>query len=81
MTIRVFYGGQLHKEFPVSDCMWPMSTVSKALREESLEIYNGAYCHVTPSMSFLHGWYRADNTPVRENDVPKELRLLLLLLS
>ncbi len=81
-TIRVYYAGQLYREM-LATPVFPMINVSKELREESLEIYNGAYCHVLEPDTTWFGtnWFRADGTPVLPQDVPKELKLLELLIN
>lgn len=81
MIIRVFYGGLLHKEFTFQTTVpWPMTGISTSLLAESIEIYNEAYCHITHPVGFIHGWYRADATPVHTSDVPKDIQALLLIL-
>jgi len=42
------------------------------------EIYNGAYVYVK---SPIDQWLRADHTPCLIEDVPKELRALLLIMN
>lgn len=78
MTIRAFYAGQLLHEFPKG---YGWSSASTFLNRWSAEIYNGAYLHENPQNDFQHAWYRADLTPVLDVDVPKELKLLVLLLN
>jgi len=68
----IFYAGQLHSSFP---------TGSEGLRGYRLarlgaEIYNGAYLFA-PNKK----WYRCDLTPVLDEDVPKELKMLVLLMD
>ena len=76
-TCYVFYGGLLYSQF---------STLNDFLlfrNQCGAEIYNGAYVY---SRRYAHvptenNWYRMDGSPVFIEDVPKELRLLLLLLT
>ena len=73
----VFYAGLLYSQF---------STLNGFLlfkNQCGAEIYNGAYVY---SRRYAHvptenNWYRMDGSPVFIEDVPKELRLLLLLLT
>ena len=74
--ILIFYAGMLHSEVHV----FPR------LEELGAEVYNGAHVYVHShwlphSIWETVGWYRADKTPVLEADVPKELRVLTLLLT
>lgn len=76
--ILVFYAGQLYEEHD-----------SVSLRYGKVrwtaEIYNGAYVYVITSNHLSTygwpGWYRCDGTPLRQEDVPKELLLLSLVMS
>ena len=80
--ITVYYAGQLHKEYRnVSTFLRgsPFDAISRELFDESIELYNGCYIHLQGFYIQVDGWYRADQTPVLEADVPKELRLLVLI--
>lgn len=76
MTLRifVFYAGLLHSQWPV----FPR------LKDLGIEVYNGAFVCVHTQWlptSVPIGWYRADKTPYPEEQVPKELLVLKLLLT
>jgi hypothetical protein len=47
------------------------------------ELYNGAYLFVRANWirGTNYAWYRADNTPLLEADVPRTLKTLVLLLG
>lgn len=80
--ITVYYAGQVHREYlNVSTLLRgiPFEAISRELCNESLELYNGCYIHLQGFYGQWDGWYRADQTPVLEADVPKELRLLVLI--
>lgn len=61
----VFYAGLLYSEEPAFSKMW------------LLDLPDGAYVYFTKP----NEWYRKDLTPVLLEDVPKELRLQILLLT
>ena len=71
----VFYAGMLHSEH---NNMKP---------DVRLDLPDGCYIFLNrkyagnPSAFALQGWYRKDFTPVLLEDVPKELRMLQLLLT
>lgn len=67
----VFYAGEVHDEF---DSLSALKLFRTACDQE---IYNGAYVHLRTTKQ----WYRMDGTPVLLSDVPKRLRVLVLLLS
>ena len=74
--IFVFYAGLLHSEWHV----FPR------LKDLGIEVYNGAYVRVhtqwlPTSIWEPVGWYRADKTPYPDEEVPKELRTTVLLMS
>lgn len=70
-TFTVFYADQVHDEFETFQDL-------KLIRiAYDREIYNGAYVYHRPNGS----WYRMDGTPMFLSDVPKRLRVLVLLLS
>ncbi len=81
MTINcyVFYAGQLIGQYSTKNFNTYKSKCGT-------EIYNGAYVYRQSyrehfSLDYSNGWFRMDTTPVLIEDVPKELRLLLLLLT
>lgn len=74
--IFVFYAGQLHEELASMKDFKHMQVTCDP------EIYNGAYVYNPLDIrSGARLWYRMDGTPVLLDDVPKELRLLVLLLT
>jgi hypothetical protein len=57
-----------------------MAGIPREIREVlGMEIYNGGYLSATPSNGHGTEWYRCDLIPVRDVEVPKELRMLELL--
>lgn len=77
--ITVYYAGQVYREYLDIQRIWPLNPVSKELREESLEIYNGCHIHTQGYGRMYDGWFRGDQTPLLDADVPKELKLLALI--
>lgn len=70
MKFLVFYAGLLYKE---------CSTHTELRQTQVMcptEVYNGAYFYAKPERK----WYRMDGTPVLDCDVPKELKVILLLI-
>lgn len=72
--ITVFYAGMVHSEVD-----WPMAGFFSCLPD-------GAYLYFDRLQkpgpkSVCWGWYRKDLTPVLLEDVPKELRVLQLILN
>lgn len=78
--VLVFYAGLLyreynHDEFRNARYDWPQ------------DLYNGAwiYVHIRSERHLRFGvspgWWKADLTPVLIEDVPKELRTIVLLMS
>lgn len=70
----VFYADRLHMEFehPIQFHHWRQSLVT-----EDREIYNRALFFDRAEQQ----WWNMDLTPVLLSDVPKRLRVLVLLLS
>lgn len=66
---RMFYAGEFIGDYSAAD--------RRAVVIGNQDLYNGAYLYALSS----HNWYRCDLTPVLIEDVPKELRLLALLMS
>jgi len=75
-TITVYYAGQMHHEYLDPKTF---GEVTWELLNDSREIYNGCYIQLKGFISYKDGWYRADQTPVLDADVPKELKLLQLI--
>lgn len=74
--IFVFYAGQLYEELASFKAFRAMQTTCTP------EIYNGAYVYNPLDIrSGARLWYRMDGTPVLLDDVPKNLRLWVLLLT
>lgn len=75
-TYYLFYAGLLVEEHHQDSSMmidhWPMKGV-----DVNDEIYNGGYIYQPVDQR----WYRCDFTPVLLEDVPKELRVAVLLLT
>lgn len=65
----VFYAGMVHAEYAAS------VNPHKVYRDvvEGHEIFNGCVIHKN------NKWFNGDLTPILDEDVPKELRMLLLL--
>lgn len=76
-SVLVFYAGEVLLEF---DKFKEFDTWRRACIHGAPEFYNGAYVYNHDDREARH-WYRMDCTPVLLNDVPKELRLLVLLLT
>lgn len=79
--VLIFYAGQLLAEFTYDQ--WKGGN---KILNWTPETYNGAYlCMVTRGtyryFGYQQGWYRPDLTPIRLEDVPKELLMLKLLYS
>jgi hypothetical protein len=74
--MTIYYAGQVHKEYRNISPVFPLRYISKELREESREIYNGCYIHLQ-GFGSEDGWYTADQIPAW--NVPKELQLLALI--
>lgn len=78
--ILVFYAGQLWGEYQHED----VPVLNEALVTNE-ELFNGSYIFVlednTKILGPYHGWYRGNWAPFPEEQVPKELRALLLLYS
>jgi hypothetical protein len=69
----LFYGTQVAGEYNdlrVARKEYPVDT----------DVYQGAYVYWHEGAA-KHKWYRMDTTPVLMDDVPKELRLMALLLN
>lgn len=70
----VFYADQVHDEFD-------STTMFNAWRRDQVaanrEVYEGAYIYDKT----VNEWWRMDMTPALLSDVPKRLRVLVLLLS
>ena len=78
-NILVFHKGQLHGSYSTEE--W------KAFRVTcDQEIYADAYVRIDshrpgfPRELELHEWIRIDGTEIPENDIPKELKAMILLL-
>ena len=81
MTVNcyVFYAGKLFRQCT----SWEFKEYRRGW---GAEIYDGAFVYMNgfrlhPAWGPTSGWYRMDWTSVLIEDVPKELRLLLLLLT
>ena len=66
--IHVFYANQLYKSVEVDR--------DYSLIDLGPEVYNGGYL-----IGSSRKWFRCDLTPVLDEDVPKELKLLALLMD
>ena len=67
----VFYAGMVYAQHDAS--VTPHQVYKSVL--ENQELFNGCFIH------WKGEWLRGDLTPVLEVDVPKELLMLILLLS
>lgn len=70
-TALVFYAGMLYRTYTRKDMYAQISPVITP------EIYQGGYVYLPEDRQ----WFRCDLTPVLDEDVPKDLKALLLLLS
>lgn len=70
--VYVFYAGLLYGEFTRKEMRTTISPVNTP------EVYNGGYVYLPTDPI---GWYRCDLTPLLIEDVPKELRTAVLLLT
>lgn len=77
MKSRLFYAGQLVGEYS----SWFPSMSQFLHTNWGLEIYNWGYLYASKDYGRTYEWFRADGTPVLLEDVPRELRMLNLLLS
>ncbi len=83
--IIVFYAGLIYGEYVTQSDFRLLQTACDP------ELYNGGYVHYSANHPALQGafttdgksvqWYRMDGTPVLLDHVPKELRLLVLLMQ
>lgn len=79
MSALLFYAGQLVVELTTS--MIQGLGLSRYIQTYiGPEIYNGGYLY-SPGSGVPYAWFRCDLTPVLTEDVPKELRLLVLLME
>ena len=71
-AVTVFYAGLIYGEFD----HFPKQ------HELPNEVYQGGYVHgLRWAIMGSTPWYRCDRTPVLLEDVPKELRTIVLLMS
>lgn len=78
MKARIYYANQLVEEFDGDN------DIELARIKVGPEIYNGGYLRVVRCDRwgrFGEGWFRLDGTPLDESDVPKQTRLLDLILG
>lgn len=75
--VTVFYAGQIIWEGDAGKEFVNFRTVAEP------EIYNGAWVYRKwpDSLARTNPWYRMDSTPALEEDVPKDIRTLVLLLQ
>lgn len=78
MKKYVFYAGMLYGEY---DGKVVSNHQLSTRLLDTPEVYNGCYILITYRAPFVQVWLRGDLTPVRLEDVPKELRVLVLLLT
>ena len=71
MTIHVFYAGLLYET---------LSDVDRLSSAQRIVLPDGAYIRYQEPI-YGYRWYRSDFTPLAEEHVPKELRVLALLLT
>jgi hypothetical protein len=69
----VFYAGLLYGEYP----SW--KEFKDEVFADNPEIWQGAYLFHYTTVGY--GWYRSDGVPVLDQHVPKELKVLALLLQ
>jgi hypothetical protein len=83
MSVYIFYAGQLIAEVPKN------VTVRRFIMENYppyTEIYNGGFIFtrarlIGANSNFDPTWLKMDSTPVLDEDVPPELKMLVLLLD
>lgn len=74
MRVLLFHNNQLIKEWDA------ITGVSREIHEQmDNEIYQEGYIRVVGS-PHLDGWYRCDGTPFFSDCIPKETRLLALII-
>lgn len=71
MTIHVFYAGLLYET---------LTGVDRFSSAKRLALPDGAYIRYRLPING-HCWYRSDFTPMADEDVPKEILVLALLLT
>jgi hypothetical protein len=78
MNILIFYGGKLYESLSIED--YARIKWSTYLSKLDAEVRNGCYIYrgFTTTLNPVQ-WYRGDLTPVLLEDVPLELRGLVLL--
>lgn len=80
MSTLLFYAGQLVEEVTTSKLLGlGLSRYIQTIHGQ--EIYDGGYLYMPYRSSKPNDWYRCDLTPYFTEDVPKELRLLVLLME
>lgn len=72
MRVLVFYAGLLYKDF---ETKWPLS-----LTPQLFDLPDGAYYRYDIPVYGFH-WRKSDHTLLADEDVPKELLTLVLLLA
>lgn len=85
MKVRLYYHRQLIQEWEVNDFFFLLGrgaekSISTQVYEMGIEYYNGGYLWLG-DLKAPPLWRRCDMTPVLLEDVPKELRLLDLVLG
>ena len=73
----VFYGSQLAFEFK---SYREYDVIRQSMYMNNYDFYSKAWIY-SPAQVKDSGWYRMDGTPRQESDVPKELRMLQLLMT
>lgn len=77
MKTLLLYAGELAQEFEPGRISLQQYTLSNW----GLKIYNGGYVYWPTNPYNGSPWYRCDLTPVLLENVPKEYRVLALLLT
>lgn len=77
MKTLLLYEGEVVQEFEPG----PISLQQYLHSNWGLKIYNEGYVYAPSNTYRGSPWYRCDLTPVLLEDVPKELRVLVLLLG
>jgi hypothetical protein len=80
MRALLFYADRL-VEIITLDMLTGVSLSRYILTTHGQEIYNGGYVYSRWRPKDPPEWWRCDSTPVLDDHVPKELKLLLLLLN
>jgi len=80
-VIRVFVDNDLHREYTHINRLWPLDLVIPELKEHGLHYMGYILIYINGYGGGVNGWWDISQKQVILDYVPKELRLLNLLLS